>query len=414
MGSPSSLARRRILSGLLAITYTTLASRRGKGATDASNARLLHARPNASPATAAAAPLLWGYEGVVPGPTLEVGRGEEVWVRVINELPEATALHWHGVRLANAMDGAPLLTQQPILPGQSFDYRFIAPDAGTYWYHPPRPTRRGLYGMLVVHETEPVAVDRDVALIFDDWRGDDSAASAFTVNGAPSLDIRARQNERLRLRLLNASDEAIFAVRIDRLRLRVMAIDGQPAQPFIARQGRILLGPGNRADVFIDCTLTPSQAATISVQGTGPEVPIARIICDTTEPVRPVPQEGQPALPTNGLPERMELRGAVRFDGAIDRPTAHAGRPLFTAKRGRTVVLGISNPTAESRSIHLHGHSFRVLDALDDGWTPYWLDTIPIAPRATVHLAFVADNPGKWQIEGLDQRTKAEAWFEVR
>ncbi len=254
MGSPSSLVRRHILSGLLAITYTTLASRRGKGATDASNARLLHARPNASPATAAAAPLLWGYEGVVPGPTLEVGRGEEVWVRVINELPEATALHWHGVRLANAMDGAPPLTQQPILPGQSFDYRFIAPDAGTYWYHPPRPTRRGLYGMLVVHETEPVAVDRDAALIFDDWRGDDSAASAFTVNGAPSLDIRARQNERLRLRLLNASDEAIFAVRVDRLRLRVMAIDGQPAQPFIARQGRILLGPGNRADVFIDCT----------------------------------------------------------------------------------------------------------------------------------------------------------------
>ena len=193
MGSPSSLVRRHILSGLLAITYTTLASRRGKGATDASNARLLHARPNASPATAAAAPLLWGYEGVVPGPTLEVRRGEEVWVRVINELPEPTAVHWHGVRLANAMDGAPPLTQQPIAPGESFDYRFIAPDAGTYWYHPPRPTRRGLYGMLVVHETEPVAVDRDVALIFDDWRSDDSAASAFTVNGAPSLDIRARQ-----------------------------------------------------------------------------------------------------------------------------------------------------------------------------------------------------------------------------
>lgn len=414
MDSPSSLARRHILSGLLAITYATLTSRHSQSATEARSARLLHARPNVSSATAAAAPLLWGYEGVVPGPTLEVGRGEEVWVRLINELPEPTALHWHGVRLANAMDGAPPLTQQPIAPRESFDYRFIAPDAGTYWYHPPRPTRRGLYGMLIVRETEPVAVDRDVALIFDDWRSGDSAASAFTVNGAPSLEIRAGRNERLRLRLLNASDEAIFAVRVDRLRPRVMAIDGQPAQPFIAREGRLLLGPGNRADVFIDCTLTSGQAAAISMQGTGPEMPIGQIICDASAPVHPLPRDGLPPLPTNGLPERMELRGAVRFDGAIDHPTAQEGRPLFTAKRGRTVVLGISNPTGASCSIHLHGHSFRVLDALDDGWTPYWLDTIPIAPQATVHLAFVADNPGKWLIEGLNRRSKTEAWFEVR
>jgi FtsP/CotA-like multicopper oxidase with cupredoxin domain len=411
---PSSLARRHILSGLLAISCATLTSRRSKSATEARSARLLHARPNASSATAASAPLLWGYEGVVPGPTLEVRRGEEVWIRLVNELPEPTALHWHGVRLPNAMDGAPPLTQQPIAPGESFDYRFIAPDAGTYWYHPPRSKRRGLYGMLIVHEPEPVAVNRDVALIFDDWRSDDSAAPAFTVNGAPSLEIRAGQNERIRLRLLNASDEAIFAVRVDRLRPRVMAIDGQPAQPFTAREGRLLLGPGNRADVFVDCTLTSGQAAAIAMQGTGPEIPIAQIICDATAPVHPVLHEGQPPLPTNDIPERMELRGALRFDGAIDRPTAQEGRPLFTAKRGRTVVLGISNPTEASRSIHLHGHSFRVLDALDDGWTPYWLDTIPIAPRATVHLVFVADNPGKWLIEGLDRRSKTEAWFEVR
>ncbi len=61
----------------------------------------------------------------------------------------------------------------------------------------------------------------------------------------------------------------------------------------------------------------------------------------------------------------------------------------------------------------MHGHSFRVLDELDDGWTPYWLDTLPLAPQKTAHIVFIADNPGKWLLEGLDRRTEAEAWFEV-
>ncbi len=78
-----------------------------------------------------------GYNSVVPGPGLRVRRGEEFSVRAVNELTEPTAVHWHGVRLLNTMDGAPPLTQASIAPGASFDYRFIAPDAGTFWYHPP-------------------------------------------------------------------------------------------------------------------------------------------------------------------------------------------------------------------------------------------------------------------------------------
>jgi FtsP/CotA-like multicopper oxidase with cupredoxin domain len=76
--------------------------------------RILRARPD-------------GYDGVIPGPVLRVRRGEELKVRLVNELGESTAVHWHGVRLANAMDGVPELTQAPIAPGASFDYRFTAP-----------------------------------------------------------------------------------------------------------------------------------------------------------------------------------------------------------------------------------------------------------------------------------------------
>ena len=78
-----------------------------------------------------------GYDGAAAGPLLRVRRDETLAVRLINDLTEPTAVHWHGVRLPNAMDGVPGLTQAPIAPGASFDYRFIPPDAGTFWYHAP-------------------------------------------------------------------------------------------------------------------------------------------------------------------------------------------------------------------------------------------------------------------------------------
>jgi FtsP/CotA-like multicopper oxidase with cupredoxin domain len=393
------LTRRRIVSGLLAAGFAAGGGGRVRGETQPSPSHILRARR--------------GGLNSAPGPVLEVKRRGEVLVRFVNELPEPTALHWHGVRLINAMDGAPPLTQRAVGPDESFDYRFIAPDAGTFWYHPPRPAPRGLYGMLIVREILPPDVDHDVTLIFDvQRRAGDVTAFDFMVNGVPSSDIRARPNERLRLRLLNASAEALVVLRMERLQVEVRAIDGQPAQPFTAQAGRLLLGPGNRADVFVDCTIPAGQSAPISVEGPGTGTELARIVCDG-DAARPAPRDAQAALPANGLPERIELRGAVRFDGVVDRVGPRNDRPLFTAKRGRTVVVGVSNPTPASRSIHLHGHSFRVLDELDDGWTPYWLDTLPLAPQKTAHIAFIADNPGKWLLEGLDRQTETDAWFEV-
>ena len=131
---------------------------------------------------------IWGYDGSVPGPTLRSKRGEELRVRLVNDLPEPTAVHWHGVRLANAMDGAPPLTQAPVQPGASFDYRFTPPDAGTFWYHAEATQAgRGLAGLLIVEENERVEVGRDVALIFQDWRLDPDGRSFLNVNTQEEL-----------------------------------------------------------------------------------------------------------------------------------------------------------------------------------------------------------------------------------
>ena len=101
---------------------------------------------------------------------------------VNNKLGEDTTVHWHGIRLPNAMDGVPGLTQKPIRPGESFVYEFTPPDAGTFWYHPHADTLqqlgRGLAGALIVEEREPVAVDRDLLWFIEDWRLDEGGRIA--------------------------------------------------------------------------------------------------------------------------------------------------------------------------------------------------------------------------------------------
>lgn len=372
---------------------------------------------------AAAEPVLlraWpsGYDGLIPGPAMRVHQGEEIRVRLHNGLAVPTALHWHGVRLGNAMDGAPPITQAPVAPGESFDYRFMAPDAGTFWYHPPRPGPPGLYGVLVVAEAAPVDVDRDVTLVYDRPAVPANGPNPLplTVNGTATLDIPARRNERLRLRLLNASVGAILTLQIETLRSFLMATDGEPAEPFAIRGGRLALGPGNRADVFVDCTLDPGSSAAVVADFADGPTPSVRILCDDTAPARPAPRPDPQPLPPNPLPQRMDFAGALRFDIGLGGDAAKsAGKrsPLFSVKRGRTVLIAFSNPTRENRFIHLHGHSFRLLDGLDDGWKPFWLDTLPVASKSGCRIAFVADNPGKWVIEGV-ANAGDDAWFEVK
>jgi FtsP/CotA-like multicopper oxidase with cupredoxin domain len=435
--------------------------------------RILRARPGTALLRGDTEPPtpIWGYDGEVPGPTLRMKRGAELKIRIINELPDSTLVHWHGVRVPNAMDGVPHLIQEPIAPGKRFDYRFKPPDAGTFWYHThfrsPEQLERGLYGPLIVEESEPVDVDRDVMLVFDDWRlkpdgGVDEASFGslqdaayhgrigehLTVNSRPSLDIPVRGNERVRLRLLNAANARLVAVRIDQHRATVMAIDGQPAEPFAARDGRVILGPGNRVDVFVDATLAPGASATVFLDTDSASVPIAKLIYEAGVPARPQPRAEPNPLPRNPLPERMDFARALKMNVPLEggamrseqTPAAgptpghgldpksrvwsmagqsssgHHGPPLFAVKRGRTVMLAFANRSAFPHAMHVHGHHFRLLDNLDDGWKPFWLDTVVVLPEQTARIAFVADNPGKWmlhchRLEHAD--TGMAAWFEV-
>ena len=116
---------------------------------------------------------IWSYNDSAPGPEIRVRQGDRLRVTVENGLDEATTIHWHGIRLPNAMDGVPYITQPPIEPGGSFVYEYTLPDAGTYWYHPHQrsyeQSGRGMHGALIVEERNPVRVDRDVVWVLGDW-----------------------------------------------------------------------------------------------------------------------------------------------------------------------------------------------------------------------------------------------------
>lgn len=361
-----------------------------------------------------------GYDGVVPGPPLRFRRGEELRVRLVNDLDAPTSVHWHGIRLPNAMDGVPQLTQPAVASGASFDYRFRPPDAGTFWYHAyvAGQTDRGLAGALIVEEAQPIDVDRDIALVLTTAPAADGPP--VHVNGSIRPDIAVKNGERLRLRIINATTARGLFLRLEGHAVRVMAIDGQPAEPFLARDSRVGLGPGNRVDLFIDTTGDAGATAPLLASllaGAKEEQPIARLVYERGGDAR-VARRAEPVpLPPNPLPGQIDLRNSLKADLTLAnaKPLDPAGLPLFTVKRGRAVTLAVRNTSGQPQVMHLHGHSSRLLDRLDDGWKPFWMDTLVVGDQIE-RIAFVADNPGKWLIECATlerQGAGTAAWFAV-
>ncbi|MBN8942384.1 MAG: multicopper oxidase family protein [Rhizobiales bacterium] len=395
---------------------------------------------------------VWGFDGVNPGPTLRARRGEEFRLRFVNGLDEPTALHWHGMRIDNRMDGVPGLTQQAVAPGASFDIAFTPQDAGTFLYRPwhselgAGQMSRGLAGLLIVDGQSLPTADRELTLVLDDWALDGSGAVAepgfvlepqaapgiagrhLTVNGAPSLAIEARANERLWLRLANAAHARILQFTIPGQPLTLMALDGQPCETFLLDQARIVLGPGQRAEVMLDVTGAPGTQVPLEVTNFAGATLKGHLAISGGSPARPAPLTAPQPLSPNPIAQTMEFQRAFRLDLGIEpRPagaTAFNGRadrapgpqPAFKVRRGTVVMAGLRNDTKQFQAVHLHGHQARLLDGLDDGWKPFFLDTVMVAPGQTSRIAFQADNPGKWIISaqaiGNDQGPLV-SWFEV-
>jgi FtsP/CotA-like multicopper oxidase with cupredoxin domain len=398
---------------------------------------------------------VWAYNGMVPGPEIRIRQGQRLRIAVENRLAEETTVHWHGLRVPNPMDGVPHLTQRPIRPGETFVYEFDLPDAGTYWYHPHQRSLeqvgRGLYGPLIVDERQPIEVDRDVTWVLDDWRlladaqiSDDfgnfmdsshngRVGNTVTVNGRIPEAFRVRAGERLRLRLINAANARIFGLEFGDHAPMVVALDGQPVEPHEPEGGRIVLGPAMRADLVIDMSGRPGERFTIAdTFYRGLEYRLLDLTYEHVAPLREHPLDAPMRLAANTMPE-PDLREAERHEvtfgggmmggmmnsgdmmggmmGGMMRGMQHSGvwsingvaatghvmEPFLTLGHDRSYVLAMHNDTAWHHPMHLHGHAFRVI-ARDGRPTRHreWQDTVLMAPRERVEIAFVADNPGDW------------------
>ena len=438
------ITRRAVTAGF--VTTLVALSREGRAQAPDGSGQVLTARPRPTKLRPDAAEAdTWMFNDAL-SPALRVRHGAELRLKLQNETVLPLSLHFHGVRGPNAMDGVGGLTQEPVGAGSAHEYRFTPPDPGTFLIRPcvlggsAEPLERGLSGFLIVEEPDPPQVDQDVALMVDDWRlNDDGILATFdrpaeaapagrlgswlsvTGQGTPHR-IEAAPGGRLRLRLANACNARTLRLRFDGLKAYVIAIDSQPTSTFEPLRASLPFTPGTRYDLLVD--LAPEAGAAGAVMALiGDGMPLVEIV--TAGERRPELPAIAPLTPNPRLPEAIRLQNAARKDVVIKgdpkapdvpwtingKAGSPSGPPFVKVKRGTPVVLALTNQTAFVQPMHLHGHSFRLLHPLDDGWEPYWLDTVQVPESKTIRIAFVADNPGKWLLSStVMERFDAGLW----
>jgi FtsP/CotA-like multicopper oxidase with cupredoxin domain len=381
-----------------------------------------------------------GYNGSLPGPEIRIRQNDILTARLENTLDEGTILHWHGIRLPNAMDGVNVVTQDAIIPQDSFTYRFAVPDAGTFWYHAHylslEQVARGLFGPLIVEEPNPPDVDQDITVqLFDvllDGSGNfdpefyqaDYATAGRIGNKmmAFSSSSLTRTGERLRIRIINPAVDRIFKIQIQGLSGMIVALDGMPlATPRIA--GEMILAPGQRIDVIGDVEVdvniwettasNPILLTRLAVSGARAK----RSVEVQALPANPLPR---PGIPTTEFDLVMQGGAAGTSHGgygtwALNDVSGLPRSPVLTARRGDTIALLLRNETAFPHGIHLHGHHFWETDS--NGEPSVLRDTTLVAAGETREILCVLDNPGSWLIHChmlSHQEDGMATWIHVR
>jgi FtsP/CotA-like multicopper oxidase with cupredoxin domain len=389
----------------------------------------------------------WLYNGQFPGPEIRVREGERLRVVLENRLPEDTTVHWHGIPVPNAMDGVPGITQAPVRPGAGFIYEYAAEPSGSYMYHSHVGLQidRGLLGPLVIEErTAHVPYDREYTLVLDDFlrgepvpmegggmMGDGMMGgmmrgrrggmmqgmrgvpdyAAFLVNGRPPSDpavFEVSRGERVRLRLVNPSGATLFRVALAGHPMTVTHADARPIRP--VEVDALLIGPGERYDVVVGAnnpgvwTLAAAsvnagagaaravvryRGASVSSPGGG-EVPEGirggRLL--RLDDLASVETTGE----ASGAADRIfdfTLSGGMMSNAWTIDGQAYPDAEPIEIRQGERIRVNMVNHSMAIHPMHLHGHFFRVGNAIKD--------TVLVPPHmGRVSFEFTADNPGAW------------------
>jgi FtsP/CotA-like multicopper oxidase with cupredoxin domain len=351
------------------------------------------------------------FNGQVPGPTIEAEVGDTLVVELINELSEPTTIHWHGLRVPADMDGTESV-QRAVEPGESFEYRFVVPDAGTFWYHShvneTEQLERGLYGALIVRGPDEPVVDGERVLHLDDLKLDEAGDLApfgdphehhagregdvRLVNGEqePELEIAAGQIERWRI--VNAANTRFVRLSIGGRPFTIVGSDGglltEPAQAT-----EVLITPGERVDLAVGPF---DEGELIEIEG----LPYDRGKGETPRERFATLRVGPSAPSQASIPARLRQIERLAADAAPTRTIdlkalMHGGHHQRDepVRVGELQVWELVNETSQDHPFHLHGFFFQVLDET----APAWKDTVNVPRKSRATIAWLPDDrPGEW------------------
>ncbi len=374
---------------------------------------------------------VWAYEGRVPGPILEAKVGDRIIIKVKNSLPEATSIHWHGVRLHAAMDGS-MAAQGPIPPGGTFRYEFTLKDAGLFWYHPhirsDVQVRKGLYGAIRVRGPNEPQVDDERVLMLDDVKLkpdgtigeylDDRSkmmgreGNTLLVNGKTDATLSLRAGAAVRLRLVNVANGRFFNLRLPGHTWRVIGTDGGLlAKPYDTE--RLLIAPGERYDVLVIPSGAPRSVIELlddpydrgHDSGQLPTLAVAHVKLTDEPPLAgralPVAFAGVAALPPAATSIPVKLDEATRNGDLVFTVNGNVfpDVPPVMVERGGLRFIDVENASEMDHPFHLHGFFFQVLErngapvALDSSGNK---DTVIVPAKGRLKLLTRFDEPGMW------------------
>jgi FtsP/CotA-like multicopper oxidase with cupredoxin domain len=377
--------------------------------------------------------------GTVPGPILRLREGRQVSVDIRNDTDVDDIIHWHGLYVPSAADGA-MEEGSPMVRrgGGTRRYTFAAKPAGSRWYHShdmagkdlTRSLYSGMYGFLIVEPVnDPGRYDREVLLAAHHWEG--SWVSMQDIRTGPPPDnglevmygsasfndkmlghgepVRVREGERVLFRLLNASPSENITLALPGHRFTVIALDGNPV-PSPQNVDTLFLAPAERADVIVEMN-RPGVWILGGIKDEDRKMGLGVVVeyaNQRGEPQWAPPQDSQWDYTIFGhdrqLPSPDESLDLI-FEkvpggrGGYNRWTMNGKswpdtNPLFTTETGKRYRLVMTNKSGDNHPVHLHRHTFEISKVGEKATAGVMKDTVNRTRLSTVEIDFIADDPG--------------------
>jgi FtsP/CotA-like multicopper oxidase with cupredoxin domain len=363
----------------------------------------------------------WAYNGQVPGPEIRVREGDTVRVKLVNNLPAATTIHWHGIDNTPEMDGPAGLNQAPVEPGQEFVYEWVADPAGSRMYHSHTDVHNqvalGLYGPLVVEprdSDEDRAYDREYTIMLNEWdleltpdvvlgkapkgpgdqhlRGGELGADLFLMNGHAHdaiPPVALAEGERVLIRLMNLGNMP-HPIHTHGHSFRIVATDGNPVPEGLElTKDTVLIAPGERYDLelvgdnpgvwmfhcHIENHADNGMMSLIAYDGAVPTGPLAATWGDGSTGMGMV--HGSHVEPAAGAPnaETQPVDPAVAPE-TTPEPTPEAAAPTPTpAVTAEAPASGVDTAAGKTVEVAINDNSFNHADlTVAPGTTVVWVN----------------------------------------